>query len=111
MRVLFSHNSLLGHLRHHISDAAPKPNSPADDVFRTIQPPEHTALIPKLTATQASVQLSTKDDTRGDNSISNALRNLSMLHLLSHVSPVTGNISSFKIKSFEVQRHDEGLLR
>ena len=46
----------LGHLRYHLTDVPPQPNSPPDYVFRTDQPSEETTLNPKLTVTQASVQ-------------------------------------------------------
>ena len=46
----------LGHLRYHLTDVPPQPNSPPDCVFRTDQPSEETTLNPKLTVTQASVQ-------------------------------------------------------
>ena len=46
----------LGHLRYHLTDVPPQPNSPPDYVFRADQPPEETTLNPKLTVTQASVQ-------------------------------------------------------
>ena len=46
----------LGHLRYHLTDVPPQPNSPPDYVFRTNQPSEETTLKPTLTVTQASVQ-------------------------------------------------------
>ena len=46
----------LGHLRYHLTDVPPQPNSPPDYVFRTDQPSEETTLNPKLTVTQGSVQ-------------------------------------------------------
>ena len=46
----------LGHLRYHLTDVPPQPNSPPDYVFRTDQPSRETTLKPKLTVMQASVQ-------------------------------------------------------
>ena len=45
----------LGHLRYHLTDVPPQPNSPPDNVFRTDQPSKKTTLDPKLTVTQVSV--------------------------------------------------------
>ena len=39
----------LGHLRYHLTDVPPQPNSPPDYVFRTDQLPKETALNQKLT--------------------------------------------------------------
>ena len=39
----------LGHLRYHLTDVPPQPNSPPDYVFRTDQPSGWTTLNPKLT--------------------------------------------------------------
>ena len=46
----------LGHLRYHLTDVPPQPNSLPDYVFRTDQLSKQTNLIPKLTVTQDSVQ-------------------------------------------------------
>ena len=46
----------LGHLRYHLTDVPPQPNSPPDYVFRTDQTPRKTTLKLKLTVMQASVQ-------------------------------------------------------
>ena len=46
----------LGHLRYHLTDVPPQPNSPPDYVFRTDQPSKKTTLNPKLTVMQGSVQ-------------------------------------------------------
>ena len=45
----------LGHLRYHLTDVPPQPNSPPDYVFRADQPSKKTALNPKL-AEQVSVE-------------------------------------------------------
>ena len=45
----------LGHLRYHLTDVPPQPNSPPDYVFRTDQTSKKTTLDPKLAATQVSV--------------------------------------------------------
>ena len=44
----------LGHLRYHLTDVPPQPNSPPDYVFHTDQQSRQTALDPKLTVQQAS---------------------------------------------------------
>ena len=49
MRFLFSLSLPLGHLRYHLTDVPPQPNSPPDYVFRTDQLPKETALNQKLT--------------------------------------------------------------
>ena len=38
----------LGHLRYHLTDVPPQPNSPPDYVFRTDQQSEEITLNPKL---------------------------------------------------------------
>ena len=45
----------LGHLRYHLTDVPPQPNSPPDYVFRTDQPSKKTTLDPILAVTQVSV--------------------------------------------------------
>ena len=45
----------LGHLRYHLTDVPPQPNSPPDYVFRTDQPSKKTTLNPKLAVMQVSV--------------------------------------------------------
>ena len=45
----------LGHLRYHLTDVPPQPNSPPDYVFHTDQPSKKTTLDPKLAMTQVSV--------------------------------------------------------
>ena len=45
----------LGHLRYHLTDVPPQPNSPPDYVFRTDQQSKETTLNPKLAVTQVSV--------------------------------------------------------
>ena len=45
----------LGHLRYHLTDVPPQPNSPPDYVFRSDKPPEEMTLNPKLAVTQVSV--------------------------------------------------------
>ena len=45
----------LGHLRYHLTDVPPQPNSPPDYVFRTDQPSKETTLNPKLAVMQVSV--------------------------------------------------------
>ena len=45
----------LGHLRYHLTDVPPQPNSPPDYVFRTAQPSKETTLNPKLAVMQVSV--------------------------------------------------------
>ena len=45
----------LGHLRYHLTDVPPQPNSPPDYVFRTDQPSKKTTLNLKLAVTQVSV--------------------------------------------------------
>ena len=45
----------LGHLRYHLTDVPPQPNSPPDNVFRTDQQSKETTLNPKPAVTQASV--------------------------------------------------------
>ena len=45
----------LGHLRYHLTDVPPQPNSPPDYVFRTDQPSKEMTLDPKLAVTQVSV--------------------------------------------------------
>ena len=45
----------LGHLRYHLTDVPPQPNSPPDYVFRTDQTSKETTLDPKLAAMQVSV--------------------------------------------------------
>ncbi len=45
----------LGHLRYHLTDVPPQPNSPPDYVFRTNQPSKETILKPKLAVLQVSV--------------------------------------------------------
>ena len=45
----------LGHLRYHLTDVPPQPNSPPDYVFRTDQPSIQMTLDPKLAVTQVSV--------------------------------------------------------
>ena len=49
----------LGHLRYHLTDVPPQPNSPPDYVFRTGQQSRKTTLNPKLTVTQVSAQRNT----------------------------------------------------
>ena len=39
----------LGHLRYHLTDVPPQPNSPPDYVFRTNQLPKEATLNQKLT--------------------------------------------------------------
>ena len=45
----------LRHLRYHLTDVPPQPNSPPDYVFRTDQPSKKTTLDQKLTMIQVSV--------------------------------------------------------
>ena len=45
----------VGHLRYHLTDVPPQPNSPPDYVFRTDQPSKKTTLNPKLAVMQVSV--------------------------------------------------------
>ena len=45
----------LRHLRYHLTDVPPQPNSPPDYVFRTDQPSKKTTLNPKLAVMQVSV--------------------------------------------------------
>ena len=45
----------LGHLRYHLTDVPPQPNSPPDNVFRTNQPTKELTLNPKLAVMQVSV--------------------------------------------------------
>ena len=45
----------LGHLRYHLTDVPPQPNSPPDYVFRTDQPSKETTLDPKPAVMQVSV--------------------------------------------------------
>ncbi len=45
----------LGHLRYHLTDVPPQPNSPPDNVFRTDQPSKETTLNPKPAVMQVSV--------------------------------------------------------
>ena len=45
----------LGHLRYHLTDVPPQPNSPPDYVFRTDQPSKKMTLMPKLAVMQVSV--------------------------------------------------------
>ena len=44
----------LGHLRYHLTDVPPQPNSPPDYVFRTDQPSKKTTLDPNLAVMQVS---------------------------------------------------------
>ena len=46
----------LGHLRYHLTDVPPQPNSPPDNVFRADQPIRRSTLIPKH-AQSASLSL------------------------------------------------------
>ena len=73
----------LGHLRYHLTDVPPQPNSPPDYVFRTDQPPKETTLNPKLTVMQASVQRNKQNDIKSSG-ISRSPKLPLMLHLLSH---------------------------
>ena len=75
----------LGHLRYHLTDVPPQPNSPPDYVFRTDQPPEETTLKPKLTVMQVSVQRNKQNDIKSSG-ISRSPELPLMLHLLSHFS-------------------------
>ena len=43
----------LGHLRYHLTDVPPQPNSPPDYVFRTDQPPRWATLNPKLAGSES----------------------------------------------------------
>ena len=45
----------LGHLRYHLTDVPPQPNSPPDYVFRTDQPSKETTLNPKPARMRVSV--------------------------------------------------------
>ena len=45
----------LGHLRYHLTDVPPQPNSPPDNVFRTDQPSKETTLNLKPAVMQVSV--------------------------------------------------------
>ena len=45
----------LGHLRYHLTDVPPQPNSPPDNVFRTDQPSKKTTLNPKPPEAEVSV--------------------------------------------------------
>ena len=45
----------LGHLRYHLTDVPPQPNSPPDCVFRTDKPSEEMVLKQKLAARRVSV--------------------------------------------------------
>ena len=45
----------LGHLRYHLTDVPPQPNSPPDYVFRTDKPSETTTLDPKPAVKKVSV--------------------------------------------------------
>ena len=45
----------LGHLRYHLTDVPPQPNSPPDYVFRTNQLPQVVTLNPKLAVMRALV--------------------------------------------------------
>ena len=45
----------LRHLRYHLTDVPPQPNSPPDYVFHTDQPSDKTTLDPKLAVMQVSV--------------------------------------------------------
>ena len=46
----------LGHLRYHLTDVPPQPNSPPNCVCRPDQQSKKTALDPKLTVAQVSFQ-------------------------------------------------------
>ena len=45
----------LGHLRYHLTDVPPQPNSPPDNVFRTDQPTKELTLNQKPAVMQVSV--------------------------------------------------------
>ena len=45
----------LGHLRYHLTDVPPQPNSPPDYVFHADQPTKKLTLDPKLAMMQVSV--------------------------------------------------------
>ena len=45
----------LGHLRYHLTDVPPQPNSPPDNVFRTDQQSKEITLNPKPAVMQVSV--------------------------------------------------------
>ena len=45
----------LGHLRYHLTDVPPQPNSLSDNVFRTDQSTKKSTLNPKPTVMQVSV--------------------------------------------------------
>ena len=52
----------LGHLRYHLTDVPPQPNSPPNCVCRADQQSKETALDPTLTVAQVSPQRNKSDD-------------------------------------------------
>ena len=73
----------LGHLRYHLTDVPPQPNSPPEYVIHTNQPPRGAILNPKLAVTRASVQRIKQNNSKSSG-ISRSSKLPLMLHLLSH---------------------------
>ena len=73
----------LGHLRYHLTDVPPQPNSPPEYVIRTNQLWKNTILNLKLAATRAPVQRIKQNNSKSSG-ISRSSELPLMLHLLSH---------------------------
>ena len=75
----------LGHLRYHLTDVPPQPNSPPDYVFHANQAPGKTPFERKPNVTWGSAARSKQNNIKSSG-ISRSPKLPLMLHLLSHLT-------------------------